>query len=84
MAGRRFIQAVKPDDLIMIYTPNPNPNNANTAAMFVVLSAPDDNDPHPLTSSITVRNVDWDIPVWPGHWILDGPKVRYITATLEW
>ncbi|KAJ5380764.1 uncharacterized protein N7496_003192 [Penicillium cataractarum] len=84
MAGRRFIQAVQPDDLIMVYAPNPNPNNANTATMFVVLGAPDDNDPHPLTSAVTVRQVDWDVPAWPGNWILDGPQVRYITETLEW
>lgn len=58
MAGHRFIQAVKPDDLIMIYPANPYPNASDTATMFVVLSAPDDNDPHPHTSSITVRQVD--------------------------
>jgi hypothetical protein len=45
------------------------------AAMFVVLSAPADGDPHPRTSPITVRRVHWEVLAGPGHWILNGPHV---------
>lgn len=73
----RFIQAVKPNDLIMIYPAMPDAYPEDSAIMFVVLSAPADRDPHPITSSFTVRRINWDVPGRPGDWILNGPYVDY-------
>jgi hypothetical protein len=83
MIGRRFIQAVEPNDLILIYPAIPYPGQRDSATMFVVLCAPADGDPHPLTSSITVREIDWRVPALSGNWILDGLYIDNIPVNSE-
>ncbi|KAF5862318.1 hypothetical protein ETB97_011842 [Aspergillus alliaceus] len=62
---------VSPGDLILVH-------NDKYAHMLVVQSVAANNDTSRSTSSIIIKEVNWNIPDEQGFWALSGPHVYFV------
>ncbi|PWY84994.1 hypothetical protein BO70DRAFT_395670 [Aspergillus heteromorphus CBS 117.55] len=66
---RALTEPVVPGDLLLVQTPS-------LRCMLVVEEAAITSTT-PDTSTITVRETQWHIPLQPGYWMVSGPEVLY-------